>query len=101
MKGANAWTPRPHQVAGVWKVLVCSAGGARRGRGARRADRWRAGAAGGDGSTAAVCQSGHACGGRPVAAVCQSGYSCSGRQVAIWPVPGTNAVCQSGTACGG
>ena len=56
---------------------------------------------GGDGSTAAQCQSGHSCGGAPVAALCQSGYLCGGRQVAVWPLPGTNAVCQSGTACGG
>ena len=56
---------------------------------------------GGDGPTAAVCQSGHACGGRPVAALCQSGFSCGGRQVAVWPLPGTNAVCQSGASCGG
>ena len=56
---------------------------------------------GGDGSTAAQCQSGHSCGGAPVAAMCQSGYACGGRQVAVWPLPGTNAVCQSGTACGG
>jgi len=66
----------------------------------------------GDGSTAAVCQSGHSCGGVPVAAMypghikwpgyeCQSGYSCGGRQVAVWPLPGTNAICQSGAACGG
>jgi hypothetical protein len=35
------------------------------------------------------------------AAVCQSGYACGGRQVAVWPLPGTNAVCQSDFACGG
>ena len=44
----------------------------------------------GDGSTAAVCQSGHACGGRLIAAITPT------------PVPvNPDAVCQSGHACGG
>ena len=47
---------------------------------------------GGDGSTAAVCQSGHACGGAPVAAMCQSGFACGGAPVAI--------ECQSGHGAG-
>ena len=46
-------------------------------------DRWLARsrsdvAVGGDGSTAAVCQSGLACGGAPVAVECQSGHACGG-----------------------
>jgi hypothetical protein len=53
---------------------------------------------GGDGSTAALCQSGFACGGAPVAIECQSGHACGG--VIIARVV-KNAVCQSGTACGG
>ena len=76
----------------------------------------------GDGSTAAVCQSGHSWGGAPVAVMypghirwpgyeCQSGTACGGRlipqphwgrgMIAVWPLPGTNAVCQSDFACGG
>ena len=43
-----------------------------------------------DGSTAAVCQSGHTCGGRLIA------------EITPTPVPvEPDAVCQSGAACGG
>jgi hypothetical protein len=72
---------------------------------------------GGDGSTAAVCQSGFACGGAPVALECQSGTACGGAPVALECQSGhgrtcdrggvivarvvKNAECQSGTACGG
>ena len=63
----------------VLEAVGLGAGGHVVAAGARRARRgWRSGAGGGDGSTAAQCQSGHSCGGAPVAAMCQSGYRAVG-----------------------